>query len=134
MAALFAATYEASAANIGLLRNQLAALARDCGLDDSTVGAVRLAVSEAATNALVHGYRGKGGMIRVEADLDEAELHIRVRDRGIGMEPRTDSPGLGLGLPVIASVADHVEVVQATPGTEVHMAFPCPVPPGRAGV
>ena len=131
MAALFAATYEASAANVGLLRNQLAALARDCGLDERTVGDVKLAVSEAVTNALVHGYRGAGGTIRVEADVDEAELHIRVRDRGIGMGPRTDSPGLGLGLPVIATVADHVEVLEVPPGTEVHMAFPCPVPPGR---
>lgn len=131
MAALFAATYEASATTIGLVRNQLAALARDCGLDEQAVGDVRLAVSEAATNALIHGYRGKGGTIRVEADLERDALHIRVRDRGVGMGPRSDSPGLGLGLPVIASVAEQVEIVGAPPaGTEVHMAFPCPVPPG----
>jgi serine/threonine-protein kinase RsbW len=130
MAAVFAATYEASAANIVLVRSQLAALARDCGLDERAVGDVKLAVSEATTNALVHGYRGEGGTIRVEAELAQDALHIRVRDRGIGMSPRADSPGLGLGLPVIASVAEQVEIIEAPPaGTEVHMAFPCPVRP-----
>lgn len=129
MAALFAASYEASPSNIGLLRSQLAGLARQCGLDDRAVGDVKLAVSEAATNAYVHGYRGGEGTIRVEADVGDGELRIRVCDHGMGMRPRTDSPGLGLGLPVIASVAQRVEIVEDHPGTEVHMAFSCPVHP-----
>lgn len=131
MAALFAASYEASPSNIGLLRNHVAGLARECGLDDRTVADVKLAVSEAATNAYVHGYREDGGTIRVEADISDGELRIRVCDKGIGMAPRPDSPGLGLGLPVIASVAQHVEIVRDGPGTEVHMAFPCPCTTAR---
>src|SRR5947209_8297475 len=96
MAAVFVASYEANPSNIGLLRRQVAGLARDCGLSESAVGDVKLAVSEAATNAYVHGYRGGEGTIRVEADVGDGELHIRVCDHGSGMRPRTDSPGLGL--------------------------------------
>ena len=49
-----------------------------------------------------------------------------VCDNGLGMSPRTDSPGLGLGLPVIAEVADRVEVVDGAPGTQLRMTFDCP--------
>jgi hypothetical protein len=42
------------------------------------------------------------------------------------MQPRTDSPGLGLGLPVMASVSLRLRIVEDHPGTEVHMAFRCP--------
>jgi anti-sigma regulatory factor (Ser/Thr protein kinase) len=55
MATRFEATYEASPETVGAVRNQLAAIARDCGLDEKRIGDVRLAVSEAATNALIHG-------------------------------------------------------------------------------
>jgi anti-sigma regulatory factor (Ser/Thr protein kinase) len=129
MAAVFAASYEASPSTIGLLRNQVAGLARQCGLNERAVGDVKLAVSEAATNAYVHGYRSGEGTIRVEADVGDGELRIRVCDHGLGMRPRTDSPGLGLGLPVIASLAQRVEILEDQPGTEVHMAFACPAHP-----
>jgi anti-sigma regulatory factor (Ser/Thr protein kinase) len=126
MALSFAASYEATAASVGVVRNEMAALARDCGLDERSVGDVRLAVSEAATNALVHGYRLEPGTISVHATMSAGTLLITVRDDGGGMRARTDSPGLGLGLPVIASVANRVEIVEQAPGTELRMSFDCP--------
>jgi hypothetical protein len=42
------------------------------------------------------------------------------------MRPRTDSPGLGLGLSVMATVTDRIEILEADPGTQVRLAFPCP--------
>lgn len=122
----FAASYEASPESIALVRNQMAVLAADCGLDAQAIGDVRLAVSEAATNALVHGYRNRSGAIRVEAAAAAGELLIAITDDGLGMSPRDDSPGLGLGLPLIAKVAERVEVIDATPGTQLRMAFQCP--------
>jgi serine/threonine-protein kinase RsbW/stage II sporulation protein AB (anti-sigma F factor) len=123
----FAATYEAEPHSVSIVRNQMAALARDCGLDEQGVNDVRLAVSEAATNALLHAYRGDtSGPIRVSAIMKDSELLIAIRDEGSGCRPRTDTPGLGLGLPVIASVAKRLEVRDEDPGTEVRMAFPCP--------
>ena len=122
----FSATYEANPHSVGLVRNQMAALARDCGLDDRAVADVKLAVSEAATNALIHGTPEGEGTIHVEARIASGELVISVADSGPGMRPRTDSPGLGLGLPVIASVADHFEIDSEGPGTRLRMAFGCP--------
>jgi serine/threonine-protein kinase RsbW/stage II sporulation protein AB (anti-sigma F factor) len=123
----FSATYEATPQNVAVLRNQMATLARDCGLDDLAIHDVKLAVSEAATNALLHAYRDtEPGTIRVEAVIENGDLVIAIKDDGVGMAPRTDSPGLGLGLPVIASVAKRVEVIPDEPGTRLRMAFTCP--------
>ena len=126
MALSFAATYEATPGNIAEVRNRMAALARDCGLDARSVDDVRLAVSEAATNALVHGYRDGPGSIRVEATTGGGELQIAVHDDGDGMRPRNDSPGLGLGLPLIATLANRLEVIDDDPGTALRMTFDCP--------
>lgn len=128
MPAEFAATYEATPENVAVVRSQMAALAGDCGLDEGAIADVRLAVSEAATNALLHAYRDatEPGTIRIEAQIAGGELVIAVKDDGIGMAPRSDSPGLGLGLPVIASVANRFEVIPDEPGTRLRMAFDCP--------
>ncbi|MCW2968650.1 MAG: ATP-binding protein [Solirubrobacteraceae bacterium] len=127
MAPHIAATYDATPANVACMRNRMAAMARDCGLDDVGVADVKLAVSEAATNALIHGYRSGPGTISVEAEIVDGELRIAVSDCGLGMSPRPDSPGLGLGLPLIASVSRRFEVVTDDPGTELRMAFDCPL-------
>jgi anti-sigma regulatory factor (Ser/Thr protein kinase) len=88
--------------------------------------AVRLAVSEAVSNVVVHGYRAAGtrGEFTVAVTWEADLLHVTVRDHGCGMAPRTDSPGAGLGLPLIASLADSVSVAApADGGTEVTMTF-----------
>jgi anti-sigma regulatory factor (Ser/Thr protein kinase) len=127
MATRFEATYEASPETVGAVRNQLAAIARDCGLDENRIGDVRLAVSEAATNALIHGgaRREHAPTIHVEAEKVGGELVIDIIDDGEGMHPRADSPGLGLGLSLMATVSDRLEILQGEPGTKVRLAFPC---------
>jgi serine/threonine-protein kinase RsbW/stage II sporulation protein AB (anti-sigma F factor) len=128
MARRFAASYEATPRTVGVVRDEIAALARTCGLDEVDVGDVRLAVSEAATNALIHGCRDERGscQIHVEAELIGDELQVDIIDDGIGMRPRTDSPGLGLGLSVMAMVSQRLEFREVRRGTRVRMAFPCP--------
>ena len=54
------------------------------------------------------------------------ELVVVVCDTGIGITPRPDSPGLGLGMPLMASVTNSFRVVSADRGTEIHMAFALP--------
>ena len=64
------------------------------------------------------------GEVEVEVKRPNGYLCLLVRDHGCGLAPRTDSPGLGLGLPLIAESASSVEVT--TPGgggTEVRMRF-----------
>jgi anti-sigma regulatory factor (Ser/Thr protein kinase) len=83
-------------------------------------------VSEAVSNVILHGYRnGATGAFTVEIETpDDDHLQVKVRDMGCGMSPRMDSPGAGLGLPLIASLADTFSVT--TPpegGTEVTMTF-----------
>jgi serine/threonine-protein kinase RsbW len=87
---------------------------------------VALAVSEAVTNAVMHAYieTDGDGPVEVELLLDDHHLVVYVRDRGRGMVPRPDSPGLGLGLPLIGRVADRVELSSVDGhGTEVCMRF-----------
>jgi serine/threonine-protein kinase RsbW/stage II sporulation protein AB (anti-sigma F factor) len=105
------------------MRREIAAFARRCGMDADGVDAVRLAVSEAATNAVVHAYPDGSGDLLVRASVAGDELRVVVRDTGVGLAPRPDSPGLGLGMPLIASVTSRFQVVSNESGTELHMTF-----------
>jgi serine/threonine-protein kinase RsbW/stage II sporulation protein AB (anti-sigma F factor) len=108
------------------MRREVAAFAERAGMDEDGVGSVRLAVSEAATNAVVHAYRESAGELQVRAYVERDELVVIVCDTGLGLAPRPDSPGLGLGMPLMASVTSSFRVVSREIGTEIHMAFPLP--------
>jgi serine/threonine-protein kinase RsbW/stage II sporulation protein AB (anti-sigma F factor) len=108
------------------MRRQVAAFAERAGMDEDGIGSVRLAVSEAATNAVVHAYRESEGELQVRAFVADGELVVIVRDMGLGLAPRPDSPGLGLGMPLMASVTSRFRVVSDGVGTEIHMAFALP--------
>ena len=85
---------------------------------------MRLAVSEAMTNSVLHAYRGEPGQIHVNAAIVSGELWILVSDDGCGLEPRADRPGLGLGLGLISQVSDDFAIVsRASGGTEVRIRF-----------
>lgn len=107
----FAQTWPARPEHVGDARRAVVEFARGVGADARAQFGIELAVSEACTNAIVHGYAdGPAGIFTIEAELLEDELCVIVRDRGRGMVPRPDSPGLGLGLPLISQMADRVEV------------------------
>ena len=96
---------------------------------------VKTAVSEAVTNAVIHGYRGGRGTIYLDltADLEERVLTVAVEDRGVGiadvkqaMEPMftTDPEGerSGMGFSFMEAFMDQVEVEsQPNHGTLVTM-------------
>ena len=101
--------------NVGPLRRAVARYAEQLGVAD--LSAVQLAVSEAATNAVVHAYReGDSGELTVAARRVERSLEVTVADDGVGMRPRPDSPGLGLGLPLIAQLTEAFEVASPPEG------------------
>jgi anti-sigma regulatory factor (Ser/Thr protein kinase) len=110
---------------IRVIRAEVKAFAREHGAADPD--AVALAVSEAVTNAVVHAYvdAPEPGEIEVVAQrTGEDRLEIFVCDDGRGMLPRPDSPGVGLGLPLVATLAESFEVQARTGGgTQVRMAF-----------
>jgi anti-sigma regulatory factor (Ser/Thr protein kinase) len=81
-------------------------------------GDIGLAVSEACTNAVHHGYRGASpGAFRVRAESAGEEVCVTVSDDGGGVMPRSDSPGLGLGLPLMGLLADELQIATADGGT-----------------
>lgn len=103
------------------LRRAAVAFAGRHGYDP---GAVALAVSEAATNAVLHAYPDEPGEVRLVACAEPGRLVVVVRDWGCGMRPRPDSPGMGLGLPTIATVAGAFNVEAADgAGTLLRMHF-----------
>jgi serine/threonine-protein kinase RsbW/stage II sporulation protein AB (anti-sigma F factor) len=108
------------------MRREVAAFAGRAGMGEDGVGDVQLAVSEAATNAVVHAYRDSDGHLQVRAHIEGMELIVVVVDTGSGLAPRADSPGLGLGMPLMASVTTRFQVVSQGKGTEVQMAFALP--------
>jgi serine/threonine-protein kinase RsbW len=95
------------------------------GADPTRLSDVLLAVSEVVTNCVVHGYRERpGGRVALEARHTGDSVVLSVADQGTGMRPRLDSPGLGLGLPLVGRVADRVDIKAAEGGgTLVSMSF-----------
>ena len=82
---------------------------------------VKTAVSEAVTNAVIHGYQGNGGIIYLEVKILGQELTVTVKDTGIGipnipqaMEPMftTDPEGerSGMGFSFMEAFMDEVSV------------------------
>jgi serine/threonine-protein kinase RsbW/stage II sporulation protein AB (anti-sigma F factor) len=85
---------------------------------------VVLAVNEACTNAVMHAYPDGDGELAVRARESSGLVVIDVCDEGSGISPRVDSPGLGVGLPMIVMLADSVRIDQpAQGGTRVRMRF-----------
>jgi serine/threonine-protein kinase RsbW len=102
--------------------------ARANGVPEPRLGDVGVAVSEALTNAVVHAFRGVGdrGKLVVAVTVREQEwIDVRVSDDGSGMAPRDDSPGLGLGLPLIRHLSDQFDHRRPPGGvgTELWMRF-----------
>lgn len=115
---------DARAEHVAVIRAVAAATAGAGGLDAERVEDVRLAVGEASANAVVHAYPDAPGAVALLVVETPRDLQFVIRDWGPGIRPRADSPGLGLGLPLIGSLADAVELTDGPDGsTEVRMSF-----------
>jgi stage II sporulation protein AB (anti-sigma F factor) len=118
--------FPADSHSVSRARHAVTGFARQHGVPGELLGGIALAVSEACTNVVIHAYRddAEAGDLSIGLELEERSLYIQIRDGGIGMRPRTDSPGLGLGLPLIAMVTDGFAVEpRADGGTELCMRF-----------
>ncbi len=117
-------SYPAIAASVPVARRELTDYALRAGAHPEQLEAVRLAASEALTNVVVHAYRGYAGRIYVNADLAGDELWICIGDDGAGLQSEYKSPGLGVGLALIAQASDGLTIVnRGSGGTEVRMRF-----------
>lgn len=118
----------ARAENVAVVRHAFGGLAEALRLPDQLTADIKLAVTEACTNVVLHAYGDGDGPLEVDASLVEGELVVVVRDQGEGIHPRPDSPGLGLGLPLIATLSQSLELEGGTSEgpTEVRMTFGLP--------
>jgi anti-sigma regulatory factor (Ser/Thr protein kinase) len=120
----FNESYSADAESVPRARAELTGFAARAGATGERLDAVRLASSEAMTNAVLHAYRDPGGTIQVTAWYVPGELWVLVADDGSGLRVRRDRRGLGLGLALIAQMADEFEILsRSSGGTELRMRF-----------
>lgn len=93
---------------------------------------IKTAVSEAVTNAIIHGYQNDSGIVTIEAAVEENILSVTVSDDGVGimdiekaMEPMfTTEPEerSGMGFSFMEAFMDQVSVISAVgKGTAVTM-------------
>lgn len=119
-------TLRALPANVALVRQALAGLADSLGVDPARAADMKIAVTEACTNAVVHAYEDHDGPLEVTMAVEHERLVITVRDRGHGLRPlpsESDGPPLGFGLALIASLSDEFGIAGGRHGTEVRIAF-----------
>jgi anti-sigma regulatory factor (Ser/Thr protein kinase) len=118
----------AEPASAARARRAAVTLAEGLGATTDTRASVAVAVTEAVANVVVHAYRNEhSGGVEVVMRGDRTRLEVLVCDEGAGMRPRTDSPGLGLGLGLMAELADAFEVTEAAAGgTRVRLCFELP--------
>ena len=124
----------AEPATVGSIRAGVRDFARAHGLGAPQVADLALAVTEAVTNCVVHAFvEREPGTVRTAIQAGAGELVVTVVDDGRGMQPRADSPGLGLGLPTIASLTSSMDM-HAPPGggTALTMTFSAPTVHGPA--
>ncbi len=117
-------TLPARPENVAVARHAIGGFADVLDVPDQTLADVKLAVTEACTNVVVHAYPDGDGPMGLRATVIDDVLRVVVVDEGRGMLPRPDSPGLGLGLPLIATLTESLELgTGASEETEVRMTF-----------
>lgn len=94
---------------------------------------IKTAVSEAVTNAIIHGYENKKGYVKMQCTLYSNSVEIRISDEGKGIEnvelarqplytSKPDMERSGMGFTVMESFMDRVEVEsEPSKGTVVTM-------------
>lgn len=118
-------TLPARPENVSVIRHVLGAFAEALRLPDELVEDLRLAVTEACTNVVRHAYPdGQTGPVEISIQPLEGAVSVVVSDQGRGIGTSSDTTGPGLGLPLIAAIADDIEL-QPVPGggSRVAMTF-----------
>jgi len=113
-------------ANVALVRQALAGMTDELGIEPARAADMKIALTEACTNVVVHAYGDEPGPLEVTMGVEHGRLVLTVRDRGSGLHPlpsRDESAPLGFGLALIASLSDEVGLVGGRHGTEVRIAF-----------
>ena len=107
-----------------MVRHVLGALAEALDLPHAVTKDMRLPVTEACTNVVRHAYADGRDTIDVFVRPRGSALEVTVPDSRRGIEPSPDTSGPGLGLPLIAALADSLEIERsAGAGSRLIMSF-----------
>ncbi len=112
--------------NEGFARSVVGAFATQLDPTLEDIADIKTAVSEAVTNAIVHGYPDKLGEIRIYASLESRTIKVVVQDQGVGIrdieqarQPFYSTAGdesrSGMGFTVMETFMDEVSI-DSTPG------------------
>ena len=109
-------------------RGAITRLCEDLQIEEDLAGQIRLAVTEACTNCVLHAYGNESATdatFALEARVEDDDLLVVVRDAGAGITTvRSGRAGLGFGLRLMRQAASSMDVVSRPGGgTSVAMRF-----------
>ncbi len=123
-------TIPAKAEYITLSRLALAGLSRVRAFPDETLADLKLALTEACSNSVRHAYGDGEGHVDISFELRDDRLIVEVADDGSGFEHDAAPTGGddelaegGLGIAIIRSVADEVEIGGGPSGKGSRLRF-----------
>ena len=116
---------------ITLSRLALSGLSRVRPLTDETLADLKLALTEACSNSVRHAYDDDSGHVAISFELRDDRLIVEVSDDGTGFEPDAAGDGDegaelsegGLGIAIIRSIADEVEIGGGPDGRGSRLRF-----------
>lgn len=114
------ATFDARLDQLAEIRRFVEDACRKAGADPAACSGLKLAVDEACTNIVEHGYRGAGGAIAVSFDSDGELVRVVICDRGAHFDPASvpaadltsgleERPIGGLGWHLIRESVDEID-------------------------
>lgn len=125
--------FPSKSANESFARAAVAAFAVQLDITVEELSDIKTAVSEAVTNAIIHGYGDRKGVVSIRCRIVEQELEIQIKDDGCGIRDveqarqplytgRPDEERSGMGFTVMETFMDDLQVTSAEgEGTTVTM-------------
>jgi len=122
-------TIPAKAEYITLVRLALSGLSRLRPFSEEVLGDLKLAVTEACTNSVRHGYANGEGTVDIVYELQPDRLVVEVADDGPGFDVTGEEPSEenlaegGLGIAIIKAVSDEFEAGEREGGQGSRLRF-----------
>jgi len=114
---------------ITLSRLALMGLARVRPMSEETLADLKLAITEACSNSVRHAYGDAAGVVEISYELDHERIAIEVADDGTGFDHDPAALGGddlsegGLGIVIIRSIADELEIGESEAGRGSRLRF-----------
>jgi len=127
-------TFPAIVENASLARLIIMGVLSPLDVDTQQLTEIKTVVSEAVTNAIIHGYEGNpSGLVELKVELEGRRLYVVVKDNGIGIDDveialqplfttKQEEERSGLGFMIIESFTDEFEVI-SVPGVGTTVTF-----------